>query len=213
MDVILLWWVSFTSFWRTRLIKWVCGVWEILQKWEKLSYSCLDPSNHSSMHISTDTKYINPWLKIVGWFLFLIHEENFNMKVLVLDAHFCSWRFFSSATRPSARIVEISPWKKEPHITPPNELQLKSRANLFVNLHFFLGCQSFCRISIGSLNFILNNLHESPGYIRSTKWTAFSARAEHLWVCAHLLLDPVSRAGEAELVMGGCWALHKVRVF
>ena len=140
MDVILLWWVSFTSFWRTRLIKWVCGVWEILQKWEKLSYSCLDPSNHSSMHISTDTKYINPWLKIVGWFLFLIHEENFNMKVLVLDAHFCSWRFFSSATRPSARIVEISPWKKEPHITPPNELQLKSRANLFVNLHFFLGC-------------------------------------------------------------------------
>ena len=79
---------------------------------EKLSYSCLDPSNHSSMHISTDTKYINPWLKTFEWFLFWIQEENLNMKVLVLYSHFCSCRFFSSATLPSARIVEISPWKK-----------------------------------------------------------------------------------------------------
>lgn len=56
-------------------------------------------------------------------------------------------------------------------------------------------------------------LHESPGYVGSTEWTAFSARAKYLWVCAHLLLDPVGRAGEAELVMWCCWALDEVRVF
>ena len=66
---------------------------------------------------------------------------------------------------------------------------------------------------MSTLNMSLSNLHESPGYVGSTEWTAFSARAKYLWVCAHLLLDPVGGAGEAELVMGGCWALHKVRVF
>ena len=175
---------------------------------EKLSYSCLDPSNHSSMHISTDTKYINPWLKTVGWFLFWIQEENLNMKVLVLYSHFCSCRFFSSATLPSARIVEISPWKTQSLTVGKHGV--KWTANRLLHLHF-------CIVSWLERLFYetctMYNLHERPGYVWATKGTALSARTEHLWICAHLLLDPVGRAGEAELVMGGCWALHKVRVF
>ena len=66
---------------------------------------------------------------------------------------------------------------------------------------------------MSTLNMSLTNLHESPGYVGSTEWTAFSARAKYLWVCAHLLLDPVGGAGEAELVMWCCWALDEVRVF
>jgi len=53
-------------------------------------------------------------------------------------------------------------------------------------------------------------LHEGPGHLRALQWALVSAGAIGLF--AALLDDGVPAAGEAELVEGVRWALHKVGV-